>query len=192
MRSIAARSSSPAPAGFEAVGVVAQPALIYASRQALYLTDMDYTWWGAQRETTDIYKFSFTDTGVELSAVGTVPGRIADQYHMSEYNGDLRVASSTFPRFNQATGVFEESGNHVYVLRSVDGSLEIVGRVENTTGQRLCAVRVEVHLGAGPELGPTPRADVPAGGTIDIELATEGTSFETWTAHPELSACPGA
>lgn len=67
-----------------------------------------------------------------------------------------------------------------------------VGRVENTTGQRLCAVRVEVHLGAGPELGPTPRADVPAGGTIDVELATEGTSFETWTAHPELSACPGA
>jgi hypothetical protein len=67
-----------------------------------------------------------------------------------------------------------------------------VGRVENTTDQRLCSVRVEVHLGAGPELGPTPRADVPAGGTIDVELATGGTSFETWTAHPELSACPGA
>ena len=66
-----------------------------------------------------------------------------------------------------------------------------VGQVVNTTGQRLCAVRVEVHLGGGPELGPTPRTDVPAGGTIDVELATEGASFETWTAHPELSACPG-
>ncbi|MCH7721454.1 MAG: beta-propeller domain-containing protein [Planctomycetes bacterium] len=129
-------------AGFEAVGVVAQPALIYASREALYLTDMDYTWWGAARETTDIYKFSFTDTGVELTAAGTVPGRIADQYHMGEHSGDLRVASSTFPRFNRVTGVFEESGNHVYVLRNVDGSLEIVGRVENIApGEDLKAVR---------------------------------------------------
>ena len=64
-----------------------------------------------------------------------------------------------------------------------------VGRVENTTNERLCAVRVEVHLGGGPELGPTPRTNVPAGGTIDVELATEGASFETWTAHPELSGC---
>ncbi|MCH7701477.1 MAG: beta-propeller domain-containing protein, partial [Planctomycetes bacterium] len=129
-------------AGFEAVGVVAQPALIYASREALYLTDMDYTWWGAARETTDIYKFSFTDTGVELTAAGTVPGRIADQYHMSEHNGDLRVASSTFSRFDRTTGAFEESGNNVYVLRNVDGSLEIVGRVENIApGEDLKAVR---------------------------------------------------
>ena len=67
-----------------------------------------------------------------------------------------------------------------------------VGRVENTTDQRLCAVRVEVHLGGGPELGPTAPTDVLAGETIEVELASEGASFETWTAHPELSACSGA
>ena len=67
-----------------------------------------------------------------------------------------------------------------------------VGQVVNTTEQTLCAIRVEVHLGGGPELGPTPRTDVPAGGSIDVELATEGASVDTWTAHPELSACPGA
>jgi len=64
-----------------------------------------------------------------------------------------------------------------------------VGRVENTTDARMCAIRVEVHVGGGPELGPTARTDVPAGGAIDIVLSAEGTAIETWTAHPELSAC---
>ena len=64
-----------------------------------------------------------------------------------------------------------------------------VGTVENTTEQTLCAVRVEVHLDGGTELGPTARTDVPSGGTIEVELPTEGEGFETWTAHPELSSC---
>ncbi len=66
-----------------------------------------------------------------------------------------------------------------------------VGTVENTTDATLCAVRVEVHLDTPRELGPTARTDVPAGETIDVELSSEGQSFETWTAHPELSACGG-
>jgi hypothetical protein len=32
---------------------------------------------------------------------------------------------------------------------------------------------------------------VPAGGKIDVELSAEGLSFETWTAHPEVSGCGG-
>jgi len=66
-----------------------------------------------------------------------------------------------------------------------------VGTVENTTEQTLCAVRVEVHLDTPKELGPTPRTDVPAGGKIDVELSTEGNTFQTWTAHPEVSSCGG-
>jgi len=64
-----------------------------------------------------------------------------------------------------------------------------VGTVENTTEQMLCAVRVEVHLDEGTELGPTARTDVQSKGTIDVELPTEGEGFDTWTAHPELSPC---
>ena len=45
-----------------------------------------------------------------------------------------------------------------------------VGTVENTTEQTPCAVRVEVHLDGGTELGPTARTDVPSGGTIEVEL----------------------
>ena len=64
-----------------------------------------------------------------------------------------------------------------------------VGTVENTTAQRLCAVRVEVHLSTGTELGPTARVDLPAGQTTNVTLPTEGEAFENFTAHPELSPC---
>ena len=63
------------------------------------------------------------------------------------------------------------------------------GTVLNTTESTLCAVRVEVHLSTGTELGPTPRTDVPAGQTIGIKLSTDGEEFESWTAHPEVSGC---
>ena len=63
------------------------------------------------------------------------------------------------------------------------------GRVENTTAAKLCAVRVEVHLSTGAELGPTPRTDVPAQGSIVVELKSTDAPFESWTAHPEISRC---
>ena len=66
-----------------------------------------------------------------------------------------------------------------------------VGTVENTTGRTLCAVRVEVHLAGGTELGPTERMDVPSGETITVELPTEREAFDTCTAHPEVSRCTG-
>ncbi len=64
-----------------------------------------------------------------------------------------------------------------------------VGRVENTTRQTLCAVRVEVHLSTGTELGPTERTDLPSGEAATVELPTAGEVFDTWTAHPEVSPC---
>ena len=66
-----------------------------------------------------------------------------------------------------------------------------VGTVENTTERTLCAVRVEVHLSTGTELGPTERTDLPAGETTSVKLPTSGEVFETWTAHPEISSCAG-
>ena len=66
-----------------------------------------------------------------------------------------------------------------------------VGTVENTTRETLCAVRVEVHLSTGTELGPTERTDVRAGQSTAVRLPTEGEAFDTWTAHAELSACSG-
>ena len=64
-----------------------------------------------------------------------------------------------------------------------------VGTVGNTTQQTLCAVRVEVHLSTGTELGPTERTDLPPGESAAVALPAEGESFDAWTAHPEMSAC---
>ncbi len=66
-----------------------------------------------------------------------------------------------------------------------------VGTVENTTRQTLCAVRVEVHLSTGTELGPTQRTDLRPGEKTVVELPTAGEAFGTWTAHPEVSPCTG-
>ena len=68
-------------------------------------------------------------------------------------------------------------------------SAAFVGSVENTTASRLCAVRVEVHLSSGTELGPTVRTDIPIGQSIEIGLPTGGEAFDSWTAHPERSGC---
>ena len=48
-------------AQFTAVGVVAEPGLIYSSLQALYLTDTNYDWQGNNRTTTDVYKFAYSN-----------------------------------------------------------------------------------------------------------------------------------
>ncbi len=77
------------------------------------------------------------------------------------------------------------------VLSLDPASNAFVGTVENTTGQTLCAVRVEIHLSTGIELGPTERTDLPSGETTVVELSTEGEAFDTWTAHPEVSSCAG-
>jgi hypothetical protein len=75
------------------------------------------------------------------------------------------------------------------VLSFNSESNTFVGTVENTTEQQLCAIRVEVHLDSGTELGPTARVDLAAGQTTNVTLATEGEAFESFTAHPEMSPC---
>ena len=77
------------------------------------------------------------------------------------------------------------------VLAFERASNAFVGTVTNTTSETLCAVRVEVHLSTGTELGPTERTDVRAGQSTAVRLPTAGEAFDTWTAHPELSACSG-
>ncbi len=77
------------------------------------------------------------------------------------------------------------------VLSFDPASNAFVGTVENTSRRTLCAVRVEVHLSTGTELGPTKRTDLPSGETTVVELPTAGEVFDTWTAHPEVSPCTG-
>jgi hypothetical protein len=60
------------------------------------------------------------------------------------------------------------------------------GFVENTTGETLERVRVEVHLSNGVELGPTTPVDLAPGEIQDIKLSAKNFEFDSWTAHPEV------
>lgn len=77
------------------------------------------------------------------------------------------------------------------ILSYDPGQDAFAGTVENTTTETLCAVRVEVHLSSGTELGPTQRTDLAPGASTAVELETSGEAFERWTAHPEMSRCAG-
>ncbi|UCG16077.1 MAG: beta-propeller domain-containing protein [Phycisphaerales bacterium] len=119
------------PADLHSVAVVAQPGNLYASTQAIYLTDTDYDFYtGDYRETTDIYKFAYAERGVELIATGSVPGRVLNQYSMSEYEGHLRIATTTGAVWFADQEAIP-SLNNLYVLGEGDGQLTVVGRIEN-------------------------------------------------------------
>lgn len=118
------------PAEFRSVGVVAYPGNIYASLEALYLTDSNYDFFGDMRQLTDIYKFAFTDEGPQLAAVGAVSGRILNQYSMSEYEGYLRVATTVDERWS-FDGQESPSTNHVFVLAEEGEELNVVGQIVN-------------------------------------------------------------
>jgi len=117
---------------FSAVGVVAEPGLIYSSLQALYLTNTKYDFSSdGERETTNLYKLAYVDDGAVPVATGSVPGRILNQYSMGEYQGYLRVATTIGPTFSFLDGVQSDPTNSVFVLDEVDGELSVVGSVDD-------------------------------------------------------------
>ncbi len=126
---------------FKAVGVIAEPGLIYSSRKALYLTDTNYTFDNVQRETTDIYKFAYGDGAAKPVAVGTIKGRIINQYAMGEQDDNLRVASTLSATFG-VTGQTAASSNSVYVLSDMEGALQTVGQLEGiASGETIQSAR---------------------------------------------------
>ncbi|MEA1958555.1 MAG: beta-propeller domain-containing protein [Chloroflexota bacterium] len=80
-------------------------------------------------ERTGIVKIGLD--GFALSASGSVPGTLLNQFSMDEYEGYLRVATTVGDGFNTYYWMFwvsGESANDVYVL---DGDLNVVGAVQD-------------------------------------------------------------
>lgn len=78
----------------------------------------------------------------------------------------------------------------VRLVMSWDAEAEaFVGTVENTTAATIPAVRVEVHLSNGVELGPTTPGDLAPGEIRAVELSAAGvTRFDGWTPHAETGS----
>jgi inhibitor of cysteine peptidase len=135
----------------DSVAVLANAGTIYASTEALYVTDAQYDPSDNYREKTAIHKFAFNADGVaEYAASGSVPGRLLNQFSLDEYQGYLRVAThinnfTVFPMGSWAEGnagmtVSTEARaadinsnvpyNGVYVLNQESDALNLVGAVD--------------------------------------------------------------
>ena len=62
------------------------------------------------------------------------------------------------------------------------------GTVENTTGNVLDQVRIEVHLSNGTELGPTTPVDLAPGEVMAVNLSATQEAFTGWIAHAEVGS----
>ncbi|HUP70173.1 MAG TPA: beta-propeller domain-containing protein [Acidimicrobiales bacterium] len=92
--------------------------------------------------TSDIHKFAITDkVRTSYLASGTVPGRLLNQFSMSELSGDLRVATTT-DGITQGRDEAGASESRVVVLRQKGDTLDTIGSVAGLgKGERIHAVR---------------------------------------------------
>ena len=87
-------------APFASTAITADAGTVYASKDALYITDTNYSYaLSTSRVDTAIHKLAFTDAGTDYRASGIVPGRLLNQYSLGEFNGNLRIASHIDPAY---------------------------------------------------------------------------------------------
>lgn len=121
--------------------VVGSAQNIYASIENLYVatSQYNYLWDGAQnkgpRETTNLFRFAFTDSGVDLKAEGSVPGRILNQFSMDEHGSQFRIATTDGYTWETET----LASNNLYVMNA---ALDTVGKIEDIApGEQIYSVR---------------------------------------------------
>ena len=96
------------------------------------------------QERTELYKFDISGTGrPQHVASGAVPGRLLNQYSMSQFDGHLRVATTAGEGLPGPAGSRgPQSESTVYVLAQRGNELAVVGKVGGLgRGERIYAVR---------------------------------------------------
>jgi uncharacterized secreted protein with C-terminal beta-propeller domain len=101
------------------------------------------------RQQTQIYRFDISQAGPpRFAASGVVPGYLVDQYALSEWNGYLRVATTTGLSWAAADGPSPAgasappSSSAVYDLSLAGPTMPIIGKVTGLgSGERIYSVR---------------------------------------------------
>jgi hypothetical protein len=137
--------------------LIADGDTVYSNGPSLYVAS-DQRWqamssFGAKlgvapEARTDIYKFDTSTPGrPAFVGGGSVPGYLLNQYAMSEWNGNLRVATTTGqPWAPPGQQIASHSG--VYVLAPSGDKLRQIGAVDGLgTGERIYAVRFAGPVG---------------------------------------------
>ena len=127
--------------------------LVYADEDSLYLTRTIYN----EENKTIIYKFLLDNSRIMLQASGEVDGSLNNQFSMDEYNGKLRLATTS--RIIVTPNKFEDVGdgiskvtigetttvNNLIVL---DENLKEIGRIDDLAeGERIYSVRFIGNVG---------------------------------------------
>lgn len=127
--------------------------LVYADEDSLYLTRTIYN----EENKTIIYKFLLNNSRIMLQASGEVDGSLNNQFSMDEYNGNLRLATTS--QIVITPNQFEDVGdgiskvtrgetttvNNLIVL---DENLKEIGRIDNLAeGERIYSVRFIGNVG---------------------------------------------
>jgi uncharacterized secreted protein with C-terminal beta-propeller domain len=123
----------------DSTGLMANGWLIYASKDNLYVSMTSRSWWwwgwGNNKNESHIHKFGLPagNARPQYAASGRVDGWLLNQFSMSEHNGYLRVATTDNQwSWDEASGEGQDSGgNHMIVLKQVEGLLEETGSVRD-------------------------------------------------------------
>lgn len=121
----------------DATGVLANGDTVYSSEDSLYVATQNWQVWsflaGSESDEptgpeTEIHEFDISNPRVtRYLASGSVEGYLLNQFSMDEYDGVLRVASTTTP---SGWGISPDSESRVTVLGRIGDSLESVGMVD--------------------------------------------------------------
>ncbi|MBR2954443.1 MAG: beta-propeller domain-containing protein [Clostridia bacterium] len=113
---------------------------LYASSKGLFLCENVYT--KKAEETTKIYRFEYTDTGVEYKCAGVVDGYLNNQFSMSYDGKYFRVATTankTKVDGDMVSMSVDDRVNNLYILNN---DMQIVGKVEDMAkGELIKSVR---------------------------------------------------
>ena len=108
----------------EVEAITAYGSIMYMNESALYLAVNDSS------DTTSIIKFKLEGTKIGYAGSGNVKGYLLNQFSMDEYEGNLRVATTSWQKGNE---------NGLYVLNN---SLNVIGSVEGLAkGETIYSVR---------------------------------------------------
>jgi hypothetical protein len=126
----------------DGVSIVADGDTVYGTDTSLFVVG-DERWLaeaataeagpGAIGQHTDIYRFDITSPGPpRFAAGGSVPGYLIDQYALSEWQGYLRIATTTGTSWALADGPptgAQTSSSAVYVLSTRGPVMRLTGHV---------------------------------------------------------------
>ena len=118
--------------------------IVYASEDNLYLSFTKYEYATQYNsllyvpnynKATVIYKFKLENGQINYEARGSAPGSALNQFSLDEFNGNLRIATTTGEMWNEAN----ISKNNVYILNS---KLQEVGKLTDLApGERIYSTR---------------------------------------------------